>query len=309
MVVEMRKIKSGGMVEILSKWKVTTFLVSTLVCTVDTVVFLCKADISERSGPSMPMGNLSCQDIIRQTFIFDCNCGEEEEEEPITINLFNYPSSSSTLIIWKSKFTFRKSKMVSSSTSYSLYSFMLFSLLFVSVSVSSSRTIQSNDPTPTPCPSYEFQWIKSNHKSLLEVGILTPNWLDGANYLRQRKFDGFLCNIWEKTDFITYYEDVVTKRPVHWVFYTVGAVLEDEHWQAPTYCFDGTEKEDNGSDGIVESSMEGVLRSKMVGLNNDPETTDTSPEYFGCTGLQLCTTYKNVTIISSAKVLLKIKRV
>lgn len=54
----------------------------------------------------------------------------------------------------------------------------------------------------------------------LEVGILRPNWLDGANYLGQRYFDGFLCNVWEKVDFIWYYEDVATKRPVHWIFYT-----------------------------------------------------------------------------------------
>ncbi|KAI4343460.1 hypothetical protein L6164_010804 [Bauhinia variegata] len=82
----------------------------------------------------------------------------------------------------------------------------------------------------------------------LEVGILRPNWLDGANYLGQRNVSGFLCNVWEKVDFIWYYEDVVSKKPVRWVFYTgreanvmtfeVGAVLEDAKWQAPAYCFD-----------------------------------------------------------------------
>ncbi|XP_030482007.1 uncharacterized protein At4g14100-like [Cannabis sativa] len=81
----------------------------------------------------------------------------------------------------------------------------------------------------------------------LEVGILRPNWLDGANYLGQRHVDGFLCNVWEKVEFIWYYEDVVSKRPVHWEFYTgrnahvmtfeVGAVLEDSKWQAPPDCF------------------------------------------------------------------------
>ena len=53
-----------------------------------------------------------------------------------------------------------------------------------------------------------------------EVGILRPDWLDGANYLGQRYMDGFLCNVWEKVDFILYYEDVETKRPVYWEFYT-----------------------------------------------------------------------------------------
>ncbi|KAM7274129.1 hypothetical protein ACFE04_028793 [Oxalis oulophora] len=79
------------------------------------------------------------------------------------------------------------------------------------------------------------------------VGILRPDWLDGATYLGQERIDGFLCNVWTKVDFIWYYEDVVTKRPVYWNFYTglsaqvmtfeVGAVLEDAKWQAPVYCF------------------------------------------------------------------------
>ncbi|KAF2321372.1 hypothetical protein GH714_040465 [Hevea brasiliensis] len=78
------------------------------------------------------------------------------------------------------------------------------------------------------------------------VGVLRPNWLEGANYLGQQQVDGFLCNVWEKVDFIWYYEDVKTKRPVYWAFYTgmvahvmtfeVGAVLEDKNWQAPVYC-------------------------------------------------------------------------
>lgn len=81
-----------------------------------------------------------------------------------------------------------------------------------------------------------------------EVGILRPNWLDGATYLGRKEVDGYLCNVWTKVDFIWYYEDVVTRRPVHWEFYTgmiadvmtfeVGAVLDDSNWQAPSYCFD-----------------------------------------------------------------------
>ncbi|GKV45527.1 hypothetical protein SLEP1_g52599 [Rubroshorea leprosula] len=58
------------------------------------------------------------------------------------------------------------------------------------------------------------------------VGILRPNWLDGANYLGQQHVDGFLCNVWGKVDFIWYYEDVVTKRPVHWVFFTGITILQ-----------------------------------------------------------------------------------
>lgn len=51
------------------------------------------------------------------------------------------------------------------------------------------------------------------------VGILRPDFLDGAHYLGTVVTDGFLCNLWEKVDFIWYYEDVVTKRPVRWDFY------------------------------------------------------------------------------------------
>ncbi|CAA0827316.1 Unknown protein [Striga hermonthica] len=79
------------------------------------------------------------------------------------------------------------------------------------------------------------------------VGILRPNWLEGANYLGRVRKDEFLCDVWEKVDFITYYEDVATKRPVFWAFFSgltthvmtfeVGKVLEDPNWQAPTYCF------------------------------------------------------------------------
>ncbi|KAG8475919.1 hypothetical protein CXB51_032685 [Gossypium anomalum] len=94
-----------------------------------------------------------------------------------------------------------------------------------------------------------------------DVGILRPNWLDGANYLGQQQKDGFLCNVWEKVDFIWYYEDVVTKRPVFWAFYTgytahvrtfeVGAVLEDSKWRAPVYCF--KEADGKRNQALIES--------------------------------------------------------
>lgn len=49
---------------------------------------------------------------------------------------------------------------------------------------------------------------------------MRPNWLDGAKYQGQQLVNGFHCNVWEKVDFIRYYEDVETKRPVQWIFYT-----------------------------------------------------------------------------------------
>lgn len=118
---------------------------------------------------------------------------------------------------------------------------------------------------------YTLDSSKKCSSAQLEVGILRPNWLDGAKYLGQQHVDGFLCNVWEKVDFIWYYEDVVTKRPVHWVFYTgreahvmtfeVGAALEDAKWQAPVYCFD---KNDSLTSIPVETMVDGVLKGSAV---------------------------------------------
>ncbi|XP_068661304.1 uncharacterized protein At4g14100-like [Aristolochia californica] len=117
---------------------------------------------------------------------------------------------------------------------------------------------------------YTLDERKKCRTAQLEVGILRPNWLDGARYLGQEYVDGFLCNVWEKVDFIWYYEDVVTKRPVHWVFYTgrsahvmtfeVGAVLVDDKWQSPVYCFERKE-EDEPTLQSVSAIAERELRS------------------------------------------------
>ncbi|XP_010250495.1 PREDICTED: uncharacterized protein At4g14100-like [Nelumbo nucifera] len=130
---------------------------------------------------------------------------------------------------------------------------------------------------------YDLEWnngtsfyytLDSNQECRIrhfEVGILRPNWLDGANYLGQEYVDGFLCNVWEKVDFIWYYEDVVTKRPVHWLFFTgmsahvmtfeVGAVLEDEKWQAPVYCFKNEEERNKLQSVIPGGSQKGLADS------------------------------------------------
>ncbi|XP_078432484.1 uncharacterized protein At4g14100-like [Wolffia australiana] len=86
------------------------------------------------------------------------------------------------------------------------------------------------------------------------VGLLRPDFLSDATYLGRVNTDGFLCDLWQKLDFIWYYEDVASKRPVRWDFFTgmsmhvmtfeVGAVLPDPAWQAPVYCFPETEPRD-----------------------------------------------------------------
>ncbi|KAH9292502.1 hypothetical protein KI387_001872, partial [Taxus chinensis] len=57
-------------------------------------------------------------------------------------------------------------------------------------------------------------------KMHFEVGILRPDWLRDARYVGVESVDGFLCNVWEKANFIHYYEDVLTNRPLHWIFFT-----------------------------------------------------------------------------------------
>ncbi|KAF7838068.1 uncharacterized protein G2W53_006550 [Senna tora] len=52
-----------------------------------------------------------------------------------------------------------------------------------------------------------------------EVGIPRPDFMEEAEYLGTQVTDGFLCHVWEKVDFIWYYEDVLTRRPVRWDFY------------------------------------------------------------------------------------------
>ncbi|KAG9447279.1 hypothetical protein H6P81_013407 [Aristolochia fimbriata] len=90
------------------------------------------------------------------------------------------------------------------------------------------------------------------------VGIPRPDFLDGARYLGLRRTDGFLCHLWEKVQFIWYYEDVLTRRPVRWDFYDgisshvmtfeVGAVLPDYSiLQAPAYCFEDERKLNHSS--------------------------------------------------------------
>lgn len=67
---------------------------------------------------------------------------------------------------------------------------------------------------------YTLRAPLSCRSASLPVGILRPNWLAGAAYLGRASVDGFLCDVWTKADFIWYYQDVSTKRPVKWIFYT-----------------------------------------------------------------------------------------
>ncbi|KAJ7550825.1 hypothetical protein O6H91_07G120100 [Diphasiastrum complanatum] len=125
-------------------------------------------------------------------------------------------------------------------------------------------------------PTYDLEWTngtsfffdlqqKTCKRVSVPVGILRPTWLADAEYLGVQEVDGFRCHVWEKLDFITYWEDISTKRPVKWVFYTgrsihvmtyeEGAVLVDDKWQAPYCCFEQTQQEHNSSSPRTESLL------------------------------------------------------
>ena len=83
-----------------------------------------------------------------------------------------------------------------------------------------------------------------------DVGILIPSWLENATLAGEEVTDTFICNVWTKADFISYYAEKESSNPVRWTFTGSGAefhVLSWEPgkklaaamWQAPPYCFTG----------------------------------------------------------------------
>jgi hypothetical protein len=78
-------------------------------------------------------------------------------------------------------------------------------------------------------PTYDVEWTNgtsyffnatSCRTKLFPVGLLPPDWLAaGAVYLGRETVAGFDCHLWTKVDFVWYYEDVVTHRPVRWNFF------------------------------------------------------------------------------------------
>lgn len=107
--------------------------------------------------------------------------------------------------------------------------------------------------------SYYFDREANTCKMItMPVGILTPDWMSKAEYAGQETVDNHHCNVWKKLDFITYWADVNTGRPVKWIFEWTGAnfevmtweegeVLEDAQWQAPAACFGNDDAEIPGS--------------------------------------------------------------
>lgn len=80
-------------------------------------------------------------------------------------------------------------------------------------------------------PLYNVEWVNGSsylfNRSLVPsscvatwhpVGVLPPDWIDGAAYLGRETVDGFDCHVWSHPFFLRYYQDVATGRPVFWNF-------------------------------------------------------------------------------------------
>ncbi|KAJ3708500.1 hypothetical protein LUZ61_012205 [Rhynchospora tenuis] len=131
------------------------------------------------------------------------------------------------------------STLLSSSWRFA-YLFSLLIIGFTSNCVSSGESI----PTPTPWPEQFNALLFTNHTLTGTVQLQMndlwydwPNrrtmnyiqyqlgdylrdveWNNGAKYLGRAWADGFECHVYTKVDFIYYYEEVGTGRPVWWYF-------------------------------------------------------------------------------------------
>mmetsp|Transcript_23591 Transcript_23591/g.30678 ORF Transcript_23591/g.30678 Transcript_23591/m.30678 type:complete len:191 (+) Transcript_23591:3-575(+) len=92
-------------------------------------------------------------------------------------------------------------------------------------------------PTTKKCTGMKFP-----------VGILRPNWLENATFVKNSTFLGKPVNIWTKADFIDYYADAETCDPVSWYFHSMQArfdtiyyainntIPDSSYFEPPTFC-------------------------------------------------------------------------
>lgn len=116
--------------------------------------------------------------------------------------------------------------------------------------------------------SFYFDRLHKTCKSVhFDVGILRPDWLDGAAFLGVETINNFECNVWTKENFIVYYQDADTGVPVRWDFLTTGMSMQvlsweegkelpDNHWQAPTFCFDESARAMASSHDVLETGAD-----------------------------------------------------
>ncbi|XP_027343725.1 uncharacterized protein At4g14100-like isoform X2 [Abrus precatorius] len=169
---------------------------------------------------------------------------------------------------------------------YGLLLLLLFLFLLHSSLIIASNS-KGNDPIPADWPHQFHSVLFINRSGSLQKTDLWYDWPNGRNFniiqhqLGVLKYDlewnngtSFIytlppfnetCKIlhFDVVDFIWYYEDVGTRRPVKWIFFSgmvahvmtfeVGAVLEDENWQAPVYCFVEDETQNKSSSALLDS--------------------------------------------------------
>lgn len=113
------------------------------------------------------------------------------------------------------------------------------------------------------------------------VGLLRPDWLDGANYEGTTEIDTFECDIWtqgtslddDSRPFVTYYNIKGSDIPARWVFYddaqfevlrwTINETASEETWAIPSYCFHIVPQKD--STVTMKTALTSLLRNSNHG--------------------------------------------
>jgi hypothetical protein len=90
----------------------------------------------------------------------------------------------------------------------------------------------------------------------IPYGILTRDWLKNATFEGLTTWRGVPCEKWGKANFITYYAETTSQKPVAWVFfngmvmevvqYTVGVAPPKELLRVPSYCGDSVSGRQGG---------------------------------------------------------------
>lgn len=143
-------------------------------------------------------------------------------------------------------------------------------------------------------PLYDIEWqngttyyfrpmMQTCNSIEMGVGILTPDWLKGAKYLGMEIVDLYNCTVWAKANFITYYAEVGTNRPVKWTFfdgmtehlivYEPNTTASSSTWQLPRYCFDkeSSRRSADMQEGSMPSRMSSTTRIQLqLGKERSP---------------------------------------
>nr|DAD34070.1 TPA_asm: hypothetical protein HUJ06_004710 [Nelumbo nucifera] len=116
---------------------------------------------------------------------------------------------------------------------------LLTSSLCIS-SIPSNSYLTDPPPTPTPWPHQFHSLLYMNSSGTLQIVDLWYDWPNGRNF-----------NIIQNQ----------LGMSAHVMTFEVGAVLEDEKWQAPVYCFKNEEERNKLQSVIPGGSQKGLADS------------------------------------------------